>query len=66
MAGSAILRNLHTKGVGAQDVVVRTHHELDLTSKAAVRSFFQQEKPDQVYLAAVKVGGIHANNRYPA
>lgn len=66
MAGSAILRNLQAIGVGAKDVVVRTHRELDLTSQAAVRSFFQQEKPDQVYLAAAKVGGIHANNTFSA
>ena len=66
MAGSAILRYLQAKGLGMQDVIVRTHRELDLTSQAAVRVFFQQEKPDQVYLAAAKVGGIHANNTYPA
>jgi GDP-L-fucose synthase len=66
MAGSAILRNLYATGLGMRDVVVRTHQELDLTSQAAVHSFFQQEKPDQVYLAAAKVGGIHANNTYPA
>ena len=66
MAGSAILRTLRAKGFGAQDVVVRTHLQLDLTNQSAVRTFFQQEKPDQVYLAAAKVGGIHANNTYPA
>ena len=66
MAGSAILRNLQAKGLGGQDVVVRTHQELDLTNQSAVRAFFEQEKPDQVYLAAAKVGGIHANNTYPA
>jgi len=66
MAGSAILRYLQANGLGIQDVIVRTHRELDLTSQAAVRAFFQQEKPDQVYLAAAKVGGIHANNTYPA
>ncbi len=66
MAGSAILRNLQAKGLGGQDVLVRTHRELDLTNQAAVRSFFEHEKPDQVYLAAAKVGGIHANNTYPA
>ena len=66
MAGSAILRYLQAKGLGMQDVIVRTHRELDLISQAAVRVFFQQEKPDQVYLAAAKVGGIHANNTYPA
>ena len=66
MAGSAILRNLQAKGLGGQDVVVRTHSELDLTNQSAVHAFFEQEKPDQVYLAAAKVGGIHANNSYPA
>ncbi|MEI7934421.1 MAG: GDP-L-fucose synthase [Chlorobiaceae bacterium] len=66
MAGSAILRYFQVKGLGMQDVIVRTHRELDLTSQADVRAFFQQEKPDQVYLAAAKVGGIHANNTYPA
>ena len=66
MAGSAILRHLQAAGLGMQDVVLRTHRELDLTSQLAVRAFFQQEKPDQVYLAAAKVGGIYANNTYPA
>ena len=66
MAGSAILRHLQAAGLGMQDVVARTHRELDLTSQLAVRAFFQQEKPDEVYLAAAKVGGIHANNTYPA
>ena len=66
MAGSAILRHLQATGLGMQDVVARTHRELDLTSQLAVRAFFQQEKPDEVYLAAAKVGGIHANNTYPA
>ena len=66
MAGSAILRYLQAAGLGMQDFIIRTHRELDLTSQAAVRAFFQQEKPDHVYLAAAKVGGIHANNTYPA
>jgi GDP-L-fucose synthase len=66
MAGSAILRHLLASGLGVQDFVVRTHRELDLTSQAAVRAFFQEKKPDQVYLAAAKVGGIYANNTYPA
>jgi GDP-L-fucose synthase len=66
MAGSAILRHLQAAGLGMQDVVARTHRELDLTSQLAVRAFFLQEKPDEVYLAAAKVGGIHANNTYPA
>ena len=48
------------------NIVTRTHPELDLTNQAAVRAFFETEKPDQVYLAAAKVGGIHANNTYPA
>jgi GDP-L-fucose synthase len=66
MAGSAILRHLQAAGLGMQDVLVRTHRELDLTSQLAVRAFFQQEKTEEVYLAAAKVGGIHANNTYPA
>ncbi|WP_108507819.1 GDP-L-fucose synthase [Polynucleobacter acidiphobus] len=64
MVGSAIVRELTRKGY--TDLVVRTHHELDLTDQAAVRHFFETEKPTQVYLAAAKVGGIHANNTYPA
>ena len=64
MVGSAIVRNLAAKGYS--NIVTRTHAELDLTNQAAVRLFFEQEKPDQVYLAAAKVGGIHANNTLPA
>jgi GDP-L-fucose synthase len=64
MVGSAILRNLKAKGFN--NIVARTHAELDLTNQAEVAAFFEQEKPDQVYLAAAKVGGIHANNTYPA
>lgn len=64
MVGSAIVRNLNAKGFS--NIVTRTHAELDLTNQAAVKLFFEQEKPDQVYLAAAKVGGIHANNTYPA
>jgi GDP-L-fucose synthase len=64
MVGSAILSQLHEAGY--QDVIVRTHAELDLTDQAAVRDFMQQEKPGHVVLAAAKVGGIHANNVYPA
>ena len=64
MVGSAIVRNLSAKGL--TNIVTRTHSELDLTNQAAVQAFFEQEKPDQVYLAAAKVGGIHANNTYPA
>ena len=66
MVGSAIVRQLHSQGHPAECVVTRTHAELDLTDQAAVRAFFESEKPDQVYLAAAKVGGIHANNTYPA
>jgi GDP-L-fucose synthase len=66
MVGSAIVRQLLALGQSAQSIVTRNHAELDLTDQAAVRSLFQAEKPDQVYLAAAKVGGIHANNTYPA
>lgn len=64
MVGSAIVRELKRKGY--TNLVYRTHQELDLTNQLAVENFFTQEKPDQVYLAAAKVGGIHANNTYPA
>lgn len=64
MVGSAIVRTLRKQG--QVNIVTRTHAELDLTDQAAVREFFAAEKPDQVYLAAAKVGGIHANNTYPA
>ena len=64
MVGAAIVRALQAKGY--TNLVTRTHAELDLTNQAAVRAFFQSERIDQVYLAAAKVGGIHANNTYPA
>ena len=64
MVGGAIVRAL--PATGENTLVTRTHAELDLTDQGAVRDFFAQEKPDQVYLAAAKVGGIHANNTYPA
>jgi GDP-L-fucose synthase len=64
MAGSAILRKLEKQGF--ENFITRTHAELDLTDQAAVRTFFATERPDQVYLAAARVGGIHANNTYPA
>ena len=64
MVGSAIVRAL--KQQGHARIITRTHAELDLTDQAAVRGFFESEKPDQVYLAAAKVGGIHANNTFPA
>jgi GDP-L-fucose synthase len=64
MVGSAIVRELSKRGY--TNLVYRAHQELDLTNQVAVQNFFVQEKPDQVYLAAAKVGGIHANNFYPA
>ena len=66
MVGSAIVRHLLANGQPAKRIVTRTHAELDLTNQAAVNAFFAEEKPDQVYLAAAKVGGIHANTTYPA
>lgn len=64
MVGSAIVRQLQQ--CGHTNIITRTHADLDLTDQSAVRSFFEQEAPDQVYLAAAKVGGILANNTYPA
>jgi len=66
MVGSAIVRQLLAQGVAQSSIVIRTHAELDLTNQQAVQAFFAAEKPTQVYLAAAKVGGIHANNTYPA
>lgn len=66
MVGSSIVRCLKADGHPNNCLITRTHAELDLTDQAAVRAFFESEKPDQVYLAAAKVGGIHANNVYPA
>lgn len=66
MVGSAIIRQLLNHGHSSEQIVTRRHTELDLTDQTAVRAFFAAEKPDQVYLAAAKVGGIHANNSYPA
>ncbi|MEC7760339.1 MAG: GDP-L-fucose synthase [Pseudomonadota bacterium] len=63
MVGSAILRKLEAQGVRT---ITRSHRELDLTDQAAVRAFMQAEKPERVVLAAARVGGIHANNTYPA
>ena len=60
MVGAAIVRHLLAQGHPVSHIVTRTHAELDLTDQAAVRSFFAAEKPDQVYLAAAKVGGIYA------
>ncbi|HEY4542433.1 MAG TPA: GDP-L-fucose synthase [Noviherbaspirillum sp.] len=64
LVGSAIVRQLRERGY--TDVVTRTRAELDLTNQAQVRAFFAEQKIDQVYLAAAHVGGIHANNTYPA
>ncbi len=64
MVGSAIVRQLQAKGFN--NLVMRTHAELDLTNQQEVKDFFQEERPEQVYLAAARVGGIHANNTYPA
>ena len=64
LVGSAIVRSLKAKGY--ENIVGRTHSELDLTNQAAVQEFFANERPDVVVLAAAKVGGIHANNTYPA
>jgi GDP-L-fucose synthase len=66
MVGSAIVRTLLEQGTAPQNIVTRTHAELNLTSQSAVNDFFASETPTQVYLAAAKVGGIHANNTYPA
>jgi len=66
MVGSAIVRQLLNNSHPQDYLVTRTHEELDLINQAAVKHFFETEKPDQVYLAAAKVGGIHANNTYPA
>ncbi|MBA5249676.1 MAG: GDP-L-fucose synthase [Gammaproteobacteria bacterium] len=64
LVGSAIIRQL--KANGFTNLLTQTHQELDLINQAAVQTFFKQEKPDYVILAAAKVGGIHANNTYPA
>lgn len=63
MVGGAIVRQLAARNI---ETITRTHAELDLTNQAAVADFFATEKPDAVVLAAAKVGGIHANNTYPA
>jgi len=64
MVGSAIVRNLIDQGF--KNIVTYSHSELDLTNQAQVQDFFASEKPTQVYLAAAKVGGIYANDTYPA
>lgn len=64
MVGSAIVRRLEENGY--TNIIYRTSSELDLRNQAAVEKFFMEEKPEYVFLAAAKVGGIHANNTYPA
>ncbi|MDD2728269.1 GDP-L-fucose synthase [Malikia sp.] len=64
MVGGAIVRRL--QALDSCEILTRSHAELDLTDQAAVRRFFAEQRIDQVYLAAAKVGGIHANNTYPA
>lgn len=64
LAGSAIVRSLKSKGF--ENIVLRTHAELDLMEQKSVADFFETEKPEYVFLAAAKVGGIYANNAYPA
>ena len=66
MVGSAIVRTLLAQGVSQSSIVTRTHSQLDLCHQAAVQDFFSKENLTQVYLAAAKVGGIYANNTYPA
>ncbi len=64
LVGSALMRNLQARGYSK--LITRTHAELDLTDQVAVREFFVQEKPEYIFLAAAKVGGVVANNTYPA
>ncbi len=64
LVGSALMRML--RKAGYKNLITRTHAELDLTKHEAVRAFFAQNKPEYVFLAAAKVGGIYANNTYPA
>jgi GDP-L-fucose synthase len=66
MVGSALVRSLLFRGVSPAQIITRTRNELDLINQQAVRDFFYQERPDEVYMAAAKVGGIQANNTFPA
>lgn len=66
MVGAAIVRHLLSSGHPADRLLLRSHGDLDLSEQAAVRDFLQTERPDQIYVAAARVGGIHANNTYPA
>lgn len=64
LVGSAIMRKLRSEGY--TNIITRTFEELDLTDQRATRGFFRRKRPEYVFLAAAKVGGIHANNTYPA
>jgi GDP-L-fucose synthase len=64
MVGSAIIRHLQQKGFG--NIIIRSRSKLDLCDQQAVQKFFKEVKPEEVYLAAAKVGGVHANSTYPA
>ena len=64
MVGSAIIRHLQQKGF--ENIIIRSRSELDLCDQQAVQKFFKEVKPEEVYLAAAKVGGVHANSTYPA
>ena len=66
MVGSAIMRQLLAAGHPIERIITRTRADLELTNQAEVNAFFSDEKPEEVYLAAAKVGGIHANSTYPA
>ena len=65
LIGSAIVRRLIESGVSKDDIITRTHNELDLTNQQEVKQFFTENKINQVYVAAAKVGGIVGNNTYP-
>src|ERR1700738_324721 len=64
LVGSAVVRSL--QGQGYDNLVLRTHHDLDLTEQLEVRKFFDSTRPEAVIMAAARVGGIHANNSHPA
>ncbi|MFQ5756443.1 MAG: GDP-L-fucose synthase family protein [Acidiferrobacterales bacterium] len=66
LVGSAILRKLESLGHSPESLITRTHAELDLADQRATQAFFEQERPEYVFLAAAKAGGIYANNTYPA
>jgi len=66
MVGSAIVRQLQSKSDNSVELITCSHDNLDLTNQGSVNNFIARERPDQIYLAAAKVGGIHANNVYPA